>query len=423
MEIYEKLIKPVLQNQVATGLSFTAVFGMVVYQFRQIPERLKILVGRTFVMKLRVMSSDDAFKWVDLWLSKQLVGRHIPSVVLKADTNTDGFDDSDGPKKYVLAPGAGLNWFWWKGRFFWIEREIGDGPAAATGHQRKAGPPLETLWIYTLGRSQDLIRDMVEEVKTAIDQTDLTPIYLWRGSYWAKLAGKKLRSLATVVLQDGIQEAFIRDIDHFFESRPYYEERGIPWRRGYLVSGPPGTGKTSFVLALAAHFKRTICVLNLGSVRSDDMLFSAMLDAPKDALILIEDIDCAESSHVRKSMSSDSEVPLDEAGEDSKITKAGLLNALDGVTTPDGRILIMTTNFPEKLDPALVRPGRADVHYIFDYLGPSEQGRLAELYYGKGIFNPLSYKISPAEMQKAFMLHPNNPNQAREVLLDASQHV
>lgn len=420
MEIYEKFIQPILQNQVATGLSFTALLGMVAYQLRQIPHVLSLLLNRTFIMRLRVISSDDAFKWVDTWLANKLSSSHMPSVILKSESDKFSWEDESDKKKYILAPGAGLNWFWHRSRFYWVEREIGDSPNAGMPGQRRSGPPLENLYIHTFGRSQESLQSIVEEAKTAVEQREVVPVYLWRG-YWAKVAGKRLRSLDTVILKDGMREDIIEDINRFINNREYYEKRGIPWRRGLLMSGPPGTGKTSFVLALAAYFKKMICVLNLGSINSDDRLFSAMFEAPRDAIILIEDIDCADASQPRKPKPKEPSplgVVPDDDDEDGPegITKAGLLNALDGVTTPDGRILIMTTNFPEKLDAALVRPGRADVHYIFDYLGPLEQERMAELYYGKDQFKSFPWKISPAEMQKAFMFHPDDPEKAREAL-------
>lgn len=423
MDIYEKLIKPVLSNQVATGLSFTAALGMVAYQLRQIPAHLKFLAERNFTVQLRVSNSDTAFKWLEVWLSRQPYTQRSSSLVLKAnDSDNDAFNSVDAAKikaEYTMSPGSGKHWFFWRGRFIWIDREIGDKIPAQGVYQRKPSAPLETIWIYTIGRSQGILREIVEEARNITVQTETTAIKLWRG-YWSTIAGKKIRDLDTVILKDGQLEEMFYIMHNFFQARPYYMQRGIPWRRSYLISGPPGTGKTSFVLALAAHLKRTICVLNLGSVDSDDALFSAMIEAPLDALILIEDVDCAQSSHIRKP-STPSALGEKEKDEEAKgITKAGLLNALDGVTTPDGRILIMTSNHPEMLDPALVRPGRADACYVFNYLGASEQEKMASLYFGKGNFIALPYNVSPAEMQKAFMLHPTDPVKARLALIEAT---
>lgn len=418
MEIYERYIKPILDNQVATGLSFTAALGMVAYQFKQVPSHLKFIIDRALIVKLRVNSSDPAYKWIEIWLSKQPYTGRSTSVVLKSTPTDDDSLASSGDKGYLMSPGPGYHWFFWKKRLVWMHREINENAPGVNPYKDQQAP-LETIWLHTFGRSQKVLRQLIDEAQAQITVKDLICIQLWRG-WWTSVRGKKARPLGTVILKSGQMEDILGDVEHFFASRPYYVERGIPWRRGYLISGPPGTGKTSFVLALAAHLKRTICVLNLGSIDSDDDLFSAMLDAPLDAIILIEDIDCADSSHARKVKE-----PTDEPAKDEKaegITKAGLLNALDGVTTPDGRILIMTTNYPEALDPALIRPGRADVHYVFDYLGAVEQEKMSSLYFGEGVFVPLPYNVSPAEMQKAFMLYPNDPIKARETLEQATSH-
>jgi chaperone BCS1 len=223
-------------------------------------------------------------------------------------------------------------------------------------------------------------------------------------------AGKSPRSIETIILQPGQKERILSDLNWFSMAKDWYVERGIPYRRGYLFSGPPGTGKTSAVLAIASHLKRQVCVLNLGSVEDDDSLFSAIADAPPEAIILIEDIDCAVSAQGREKREGD------EDKARGGVTKAGLLNALDGITTPDGRIFIMTTNYPERLDAALIRPGRADVREEFEWLEPAEQKLMGTRFYGENMFTPLTHRVAPAAMQASFMMFPDNPGLARKHL-------
>lgn len=416
------LLQPILQNQVVTGLSYTAVLGMVGYQLREIPSHIKYLLNRNFIVKVYLNSNDEAFTWIEQWLSKQDYSSRATSVNLKSYSENSRYSE-DTASNWELSPGFGIHWFWWDGRFIWIDHDVKDQTLNG------ATKVLETIKIYTFGRSQDTLRKLIAQAHKSVKSEMLVPIRLWRG-YWSALRGRTPRSLDTIVLEKDIKQDLIDDINRFLETKEWYQKRGIPWRRGYLISGPPGTGKTSFVFALAGHFNRPICVLNLGSVDNDDDLFSAMIDAPLNAIILIEDIDCAKQSGARQNkfklaqnktynVSTDTfELSPDSSDNDDEkgITKAGLLNALDGITVPDGRILIMTTNHPDQLDPALIRPGRADTHFIFNYFSEKEQLELANLYYPLGLFTPLPYPVSPARLQSVFVQFPNDPVKAREMV-------
>jgi mitochondrial chaperone BCS1 len=122
---------------------------------------------------------------------------------------------------------------------------------------------------------------------------------------------------------------------------------GIPYKRSYLFYGPPGTGKSSLAQAVAAEIMFSICFVNC-SDRINDFNFNKLLNtAPKQSIILVEDVDSIFSE--RKN-----------ADHNNQLTFSGFLNAIDGVRSQEGRIIIMTTNYKERLDPALLRPGRVD---------------------------------------------------------------
>ena len=126
-----------------------------------------------------------------------------------------------------------------------------------------------------------------------------------------------------------------------------FERIGIAPPKGVLLYGPPGTGKSSLAQAIAAEIKYSICFVNC-SDRINDFNFNKLLNtAPKQSIILVEDVDSIFSE--RKN-----------ADKNNQMTFSGFLNAIDGVRSQEGRIIVMTTNYKERLDPALLRPGRVD---------------------------------------------------------------
>ena len=101
------------------------------------------------------------------------------------------------------------------------------------------------------------------------------------GLGFTKVSSKRPRSLDSVILDKDVAEHLIEDVKEFQENGDWYMEKGIPYRRGYLLYGPPGTGKTSFIQAIAGELKLNICYLNIGNnTVDDDGLMRALNDAP-----------------------------------------------------------------------------------------------------------------------------------------------
>ena len=234
----------------------------------------------------------------------------------------------------------------------WVHHQIGE--TILTGWERRPTEP-ENIYIVTWGQNTDPIKEFIDDavVHCMDKENDMIGIYelhRW-GLGWTKVQKKKPRSFESVILDKDNSKMMCDDIKNFQNASKWYMDMGIPYRRGYILYGPPGTGKTSFTLAIAGALKMNICYLNLSSGNlNDDSLNRALNDAPQNSIILLEDIDGVFVGR--------EEVNKNRRG----VTFSGLLNALDGVRSQEGRILFMTTNHKEKLDPALLRPGRADVH-------------------------------------------------------------
>jgi len=116
----------------------------------------------------------------------------------------------------------------------------------------------------------------------------------------------------------------------------------------HLPDDCPLTGKTSLIFAVASHFERSICVLNLSSkALNDDNLVSLLVQAPANSILVFEDVDSAFNLETKNT----------EEGSEGRVTFSGLLQALDGLQAQEGHIVFLTSNHPDRLSPALLRPG------------------------------------------------------------------
>ncbi|WWC63636.1 uncharacterized protein I303_106241 [Kwoniella dejecticola CBS 10117] len=338
-----------------------------------------------------------------------------------------------------------------------------------------------------------------------VNMADVSPSWWgWRRSF------KPLRSWDSIFLPQALKDKVLSDTRNFLDNRSFYRKRGLPWRRGWLLFGLPGTGKTSLITALASHFNLGIYIVNLGAKGiDDDYLLKLVTSIPPKSILLFEDIDCAfqgtrgnactstpmdpvhftapftnpiktktehtaglplgtieeaqsetigrlgnefslseeltpdtvhvtpgagaqtQVNHSAQTSSSmlggvpngdkldnassaspadvaaavepanddnrsideiDTHLPrlghtkilrdyYDDLAPSSRITLSGLLNAIDGIAATEGRILFCTTNWKDRIDPALYRPGRCDVWLEFTWATPQQAFDLFKYFY------------------------------------------
>jgi DNA polymerase III delta prime subunit len=212
---------------------------------------------------------------------------------------------------------------------------------------------VETIRLGAFFARRRLMEELLEGVarhagERRANRLTLYTVDRW-GDEWRLADSKPRRALDSVVLDEGVATLLHDDIHEFFGRREWYAQMGIPWRRGYLLYGPPGTGKTSAAYALAGELRLKLCALSLTNPKLNDNVMADLLQrTPPRSLILIEDIDAFFNAREKQDTR-------------MQISFSGLLNALDGVGAQEGRIIVLTTNHREKLDPALIRPGRIDL--------------------------------------------------------------
>jgi hypothetical protein len=237
---------------------------------------------------------------------------------------------------------------------------------------------------------------------------------LWVADGWGQWRSQDApaRKLSSVVLKPGLKEDLQADVQKFLDDERKYTDLGIPWHRGYLFHGPAGTGKTSLIKALAAELGLDLWYAPLGDMKEDSSLVDLVRAVKPRGVLLLEDVDSYAAARDR-----DSEGKK-EADAGLGVSTSALLNALDGVVTPHGLITIMTTNHFEKLDPALIRNGRADRVVKLDLPTMTEIKGLWEMFFPEedsswipsGEWMPGK---SQAAFSEAFKRHWENPDAAR----------
>jgi DNA polymerase III delta prime subunit len=209
-------------------------------------------------------------------------------------------------------------------------------------------------------QGRDAVLALLRELREARLSEKRTPglMVLDRWGDWRRRADLPARPLESVIVKGTVIDDLFSDLEEFIGQEADYVRRAIPYHRAYLLVGPPGTGKTSAVKAVTNALGLDLWYAQLsGSTRTPSWPTCSATSAPAASSCWRTSTRCPRRSTARD----------EDAPDEGDISTSGLLNALDGVATPHGLISIMTTNHPEHLDPALMRPGRIDRVFAFEY--------------------------------------------------------
>jgi len=413
----------------------TAAFQLL----RRTSTRTLHLVRRQMLVTVEIPSTDPSYEWFLHFLAENqraqaasggaavipgyslsaLLSRFRPAPrELAVETRTVKLGSGASAADFVLVPGQGKHIINYNSTLLQVAR---------TRDPRRSNPsglPFETVEITTLNSRRGVLYELLHESQQlALHRAEgKTTVYTSRGISWERFGNpQRKRPLESVILAPGVKEGVVKDLEDFLSSPSWYQDRGIPYRRGYLLYGPPGTGKTSFVKAIAGHLDYNICLINLSERGlTDDRLNYLLCNLPERSIALLEDVDAAFANRA-------------QVGEDGysgmNVTFSGLLNALDGAASGEDRILFLTTNHQERLDEALLRPGRVDLKVEIGWATPEVVDGMWERFYGTGtfpdadklrirflrilregqLFEPGCHGVSTAELQGLFLFFKHDP--------------
>ncbi|KAL6791216.1 BCS1 N terminal domain-containing protein [Trichoderma sp. SZMC 28013] len=390
-------------------------------------------IDEYLMSSFRVRTDDEIYNMLMLWISRQKFSQNSRRFLVNTDLysrssyvwggSNDDSDDEDGdeevsvdilgPKQTLhYTPSFGSHLFWYKGWPLFFERHQNQQQINFQSASER-----EELSISCFGRNPRLLKELLFEARQMYLKKDERKTLIYRSSsgtayggepYWQRSMSRPNRPFSTVILSEKMKQDLIDDAADYLNpaTRRWYANRGIPYRRGYLLYGPPGTGKSSLSLALAGYFRMKIYIVSLSSINAtEEGLTSLFSNLPTRCLVLLEDIDTAGLTHTREEPDAtpapvaapNPSAPTPSSGSNTgsggRLSLSGLLNILDGVASQEGRLLVMTTNHIEKLDKALIRPGRVDMIVPFSLADKT----MTESIF-RAIYAPFESEISSNEL-------------------------
>ncbi|KXT17464.1 hypothetical protein AC579_5712 [Pseudocercospora musae] len=376
--------------------SILAIAGIVPAAWRFVHQswhNVATWVKRFFISSATVPAGDPLNRSVSTWVLESVVEpRNLRFQTARTDITPRDRDPAASLKKSQRAihylPFWTSVWFWHEGRLFAATRIL-DNFNANLSDPNYDGVGGEELTLSCLGLSANPIRALIEVCREYAQKKQQFYVIIYSrdryGMSWKPKYRKPLRQLDTVHFDDVTKQVLIEDIRNYLDERTQklYQSRSMPYRRGYLFYGPPGTGKSSLSTAIAGEFGLDLYEVKVPSIANDADLEQMFSEIPPRCIVLLEDIDAVwsmnrEQRHERHLNVNDPNSDAQSThSQVSNVTLSGLLNVLDGVGSQEGRVVIMTTNKPEQLDAALVRPGRVDFKL---YLGNISRQSAAQMF-------------------------------------------
>lgn len=418
MDAFKSLVQPLVGGGAGAGSGIMdgmklVVLGGTVETARRVSSSAWSHFVNSFFLTAHFSEEDYPYDWLMFWLARRPEWQRSREFEATTRTTTPGSSsrlsstlrDSDGQDFSFgdedldgaialddeMTPGKEQTRVMFQPTFDTTHTIYWRGHLLRVKRTRKAEPDCtEMLSVSVVARSNTILKQLVLQAKKEYEAESVHRIQIYfadsHGS-WRWSDSRHKRPMSSIVLNPGVKEMLLGDTRDFLCSEKWYADRGIPFRRGYLLHGVPGSGKSSLIHALAGELMLDIYVVSLSSSwMNDSVLQTLMGRVPARCVVLLEDLDAAFTRSTTRDLmengdgkdgkdGKEKEGDKDGNGKKKKskdqlsdvntLSLSGLLNALDGVAAAEGRLLFATTNHLERLDPALSRPGRMDVWIEF----------------------------------------------------------
>ena len=391
-------------NQFFSAAAFASVLTAVLMSLKGVPKSIWDRIVRLTTYKATIYQTDDLYYHLTNWFNEnhktkvRNVEYSTGSSYGEGEHPSLSPEDSNGENRTLTEVPVDDYFYKWIG---WRLIRISYGKEKLENASSLKSVYLKNYTFKGFFASR-AIRKLIEGINEEYDgRSKVQHVYQSDGHYFnriSKVGGKKI---SEVVLNQGTKRKIITDIEEWRKSREDYIQKGIPYKRGHCYHGPPGTGKTTIVKALAKEYKFNVYSINLKKTEDDDLLY-LLRDIEPGSILLFEDIDSIFDGRKR----------LGSKG----VTFSGFLNALDGVVELSGVLSIITTNHIEKMDPALLRAGRMDLKIEIGYSSEKEISDYLSRFYGEKIQIFTGGFLPMVDVQNACLENKKDPEKAIENL-------
>lgn len=385
-EIINKILNKVLttisslpENEIFIGLVFTGLISVTLYLLRNLPKAIFKIIKNNFSVQITFdeVTTRRVLNYID----------SLPPII--------------GPKSYDVSInktdldkrlGSGHHIRRYKGKLLYSKVDI--------NYSEMSGNHYVILDVSIFTRNRSIIDDFLNDVYKSYFKGDIK--ILTSDSYmWRLQKTTTSRSLNTLFYPDNLKEDIISDLKQWKDSKELYERLGIPYRRGYLFYGEPGTGKSSIIPCLSEYLNKNIYYLDPSSIDDNKELLELFSDIKPGSILVVEDIDVSLGFKKRKENEDNVNYNTSQSIKSNKnssgLTFSGLLNIFDGLVSCEDFVVIFTTNHPNNIDPALLREGRIDKKFEFKYLDFESLKEMVNFY---------ELNIDESELEKWLPISP-----------------